>query len=874
MATDEATPLMRQFWELKAQAGDALLLFRMGDFYELFGDDAVEAARLLEITLTSRDKGKADPMPMAGVPHHSVQSYIQKLLRAGRKVAIAEQLEAPGAPGKTIVRREIIRVFTPAVQFDLEGSESAYLAAAAGFAEGAWRLALLEASTGELLLSESMTPARLADEVASLGVRHFLKMGSELPEPLLRWLEGSGALVEELPRNYLSLERAGEVLREQFALSSLDAFFPDDASRLALGTVVAYAARSQRQERLAHVRLPRPLRRKQAMAYGPRTPEHLELSDLYGLVNRTRSAPGARRLRRWLAEPLSVPAEIAERQSAVRWLAENPGGAKRVAELSAQAYDVERICGRLTAGLASPRDTLALGRTIAVLPGLAAALAGAEPLVSLSEGLARSHEALRALGERILRTLREDAPNPAREGGVFARGADAELDRLLTLTEDGQRWLVDLEAREREATGISSLKVRYNRVFGYYIEVTHAHLKSVPDRYQRKQTTVGAERFFTEELKIFEDEIVTAEAKRRALETRLFDELIAVAREATDAVLEAAGWIGEADALTALARLAGEPGWAFPSIDDSLDLDLEAGRHPLVDAASRGAFVPNDTRLSPATRMTLLITGPNMGGKSTVMRQVALIVVLGQVGAPVPAARARWGAVSSLHTLIGAHDAIARGQSTFMVEMSELAHILHHADERSLLVLDEIGRGTSTYDGISVAWATLEWVCRKVRARTLFATHYHELTRLDSELPQMANAHLAVATGGEAAGRTKLRFLYKLREGATNESFGIHVAQLAGLPAPVIERAWEVLDRLEAGAGGASSDLGTADQLPLFGDVTSPSRRARALPAPPEVPPALRELEATDVNSMTPLQALNFLARLKEGASIPAANLA
>ncbi len=855
---------MKQYWDLKSRAEGALLLFRMGDFYELFGDDAVEASKLLEITLTSRDKGKANPMPMAGVPHHSVQGYIQKLLKAGRKVAIGEQLEDPAnlPKGVKIVPRDVTRIFTPAVQFDAQGSEAAYLATAIAGPEG-WSLACLDAATGEALVGGPLSEEAAASELERLPVRHWLRLGGRAP------FEPRGILVEDLPANYLSATRAREILASHNDVADLSAFVPGEQAAHALGLLVAYAARTQKLERLAHLRVPAPLRKPTTLELGPRTAQHLDLigtegPTLLALIDRTRSALGARAFRRWLLAPLKDPREIAARQAAVRELASGP---PRANAILGEIYDLERIVGRLSAKLANPRDTLALGRSIAAIPGLRSALGKAETpgLAELSRTLERLSERLSPLGARIVATQRDDAPLTHRDGGIFARGTDPALDRLLTLADDGSRFLVELETREREATGISTLKVRYNRVFGYYIEVTQAHLKSVPSHYQRKQTTVGAERFFTEELKKFEDEIVNASSRQRALESELFAKLVTDAQAFTRELMDLGRAVGELDSLCSLASLAGEPGWVFPEIDDSLALEIEAGRHPLVAAAAPGAFVPNDLSLSPETRLTLVITGPNMGGKSTIMRQTALIVILGQLGAPVPARKARWGAVSSLHTRIGAHDAIARGQSTFMVEMSELAHILHHADERSLIVLDEIGRGTSTYDGISVAWSALEWIVRQIRARTLFATHYHELTRLAAQLPGVANAHLGVEAGktgdpakpGESAARAgDLRFLYELREGPANESFGIHVARIAGLPRPVIERAWSVLEDLERqSVSDAAGD--PPGQLSLF-----ESRAAE--PAPPPIHPLVTELELADINQMTPMQALNFVVKLQE----------
>lgn len=867
-ALDDQTPLMKQYWELKSQVPDALLFFRMGDFYELFGDDAVKAAGILEITLTSRDKNKANPLPMAGVPHHSVQGYIQKLLKAGKKIAIGEQMEDSDAvkgAGK-IVRREIVRVLTPGIQFDAEGSEPNYLATIVPFKDRSWILACLDASTGEALVSEPLDLDSLSHEVRRNSIQHYLNFSPQLDLNSLAFPES--ALIEALPKNYLSLQRASEILKRHYEIENLQAFISTEAGCYALGILVTYALRTQHQEKLGHLRLPEPLQKPKSLVLGPNTAQHLDLPDLFVLMNRTRSTLGARQLKRWLHAPLRSAAEISTRQQAVQELKKrwSEMGEKISSQLS-QVYDIERICGRINTQLANPKDTLALGQSLASFKNLDALLKGSQSkvLIDLQEKISHLDETLGALAIQITATQKEDAPFTSRDGGIFKPGTSPDLDHLLSLTENGQRWLIELETREKAATGIPSLKVRYNRVFGYYIEITQAHLKNVPPHYQRKQTMVGAERFFTDELKKFEEEILTASTKLKSLEQELFSQLLKEVQTHTLSIMDAARVFGELDALTALALLAQQPGWCFPEVDESLDVEIHAGRHPVVDQAKRGSFVPNSLLLSPDTRLTLLITGPNMGGKSTVMRQTALIVILGQMGAPVPAKAAKWGAVSSLYTRIGAHDAIARGQSTFMVEMSELAHILHHADKNSLIILDEIGRGTSTYDGISVAWATLEWICTKIQARTLFATHYHELIHLSTSLPLLANAHLAVE-GTKGNNQKALRFLYELREGPTNESFGIHVAQLAGLPKPVIDRAWKVLEDLETHSSGSIHAL-SSNQLSLF---AAPSPKYEALPEPEletQIPlephPVLKELETTNVNEMTPIQALNFVVKLQ-----------
>jgi DNA mismatch repair protein MutS len=863
---DDATPLMKQYWELKAQVQNALLFFRMGDFYELFGPDAVTASELLGITLTSRDKNKPNPLPMAGVPHHSVQGYIQKLLRAGKKIAIGEQVEDPETvkQGK-IVRREIVRILTPGVQFDAEGSEANYLACLLPHDQGnSWVLTCLEVSTGEALVSQPTSLASLTHEFQRLPIRHFLRLHTDLNSQQLS--QSETLLVEDLPKNYLSLERAQSLLKAHYEIENLETFLGSNTGALGLGILLTYTLRTQQQERLAHLQLPTPLQQPKTLILGPNTAQHLELGDLFPLIHFTRCTLGARQLKRWMMAPLKSSLDIAQRQKAVAELAQKKSShPEKITQNLAKIYDLERICGRINTRLANPRDTLALGQSLEGLKELPSllTLCESEILILIRERVLHLCEKLTPLAEKITQMQREEAPISSKDGGIFSKGTTPELDRLISLTEDGQRWLVDLELRERELTGISSLKVRYNRVFGYYIEITQAHLKNVPPHYQRKQTMVGAERFFTEELKKFEEEILTASSRQKSMEQELFAQLILEIQKDTSAIMEAARIFGELDALGSLAQLTRLPGWCLPTIDDSLDLEIIGGRHPVVDQAKKGHFVPNDLQLSPQTRRTLLITGPNMGGKSTVMRQTGLILILGQMGAPVPAEKARWGVFSSLYTRIGAQDAIAKGQSTFMVEMSELAHILHYADERSLIILDEIGRGTSTYDGMSVAWATLEWICNQIKARTLFATHYHELIRLAESLPSLANAHMAVENDRTVSAHP-LRFLYQLKEGPTNESFGIHVAQIAGVPKAIIERAWAILSDLEAGESADDSHVDTrVDQLSLF---APPQPKVVQAPQPPviEKNPVLVELESMNLNEMTPIQSLTVLERLKK----------
>lgn len=850
-----STPLMKQFVRLKQEAGDAFLFFRMGDFYELFAEDAVAAAPLLGVTLTSRDKRSENPMPMAGVPFHSATNYIQKILNAGKKVAIAEQILPEGMTAdqiKGIVDRKIIRTFSPAVQFELgRNQQSNYLACLVPTSDKRQVLALLEPATGELRVSDPLDTAQLLQDPTLREIRHFLNSG-KTPNEVLAVLENSEhTLIEEVAPNLVSAVDVDPFLKVQFDRQVLPVLLATEAASRAVAILVRYVLKSQGIERLPHLHEPKPLHESDRLKTGPETLRHLDLEDLFRFVDRTATSMGSRRLKPEIESPLRELKAIHDRQEAIRELAERALDARQIHETLKGVYDLDRILGRLSTRLANPRDTFALAESLACAFRFRALLGRFQSGVLRSLGL-RFEAAVVDLEEitgRILKIQKPDAPTHTREGGIFETGADSELDRLLELTRDGEKFLLELETRERETTGISSLKVKYNRVFGYFIEISSANLKHVPDRYQRKQTMVGGERFFTEELKKFEEEILSASSRQRALESKLFEKLVEELLGHSGVLKSLSDTIGELDAWLSLSFLAARPGWCFPRLDDSLDLKLEGSRHPVVEDSLAGDFVPNDLELSTSTR-TLIITGPNMGGKSTLMRQVAQILLLGQAGAPVPARSASWGVFHSLYTRIGAQDAIAKGQSTFMVEMVELAHILKHADERSFIVLDEIGRGTSTFDGMSVARASLEYLHRNSGARIVFATHYHELTELEAGLPGLKNAYMKVLDE-----RGKLTFLYEMALGRSSKSFGIQVAELAGLPKPVIKQAWEILKELESqGAGSASS------QLSLFAPVPEEPVSSK----PDAIPHAfLDELRSLDPDSLRPIDALQKLADWK-----------
>lgn len=862
MTKKELTPLMQQYYELKEKSEGALLFFRMGDFYELFGDDAVIASRILEITLTSRDKNKEDALAMAGFPHHSITSYLQKLLKAGYKVAIGEQVEDP-KNAKGIVKREIVRTFSPALNFDQMDTEFSYLCSILlEENKKTWTLCLIEPSTGEVLSLSGLTEAELQTEIHSTQIKHILYLENKITESLKKTIKGfQNKLIESLPEHYLSQDRASKLIQAHYDMRDFSSILNSQSSLLCLGLALQYVLKSQNISLLGHLKLPKPLHSAQCIELAPQTITHLNIFDtednLFDLINTTKSSLGSRKLKSWLQRPLNQLNQIQTRQDAVKELSLERHHAKSLSSDFAQCYDIERILGRISTGLANPRDTLCLAQSLNITSSLLEKLSLSRSVLlkNITSDLSKAWTQIQPLCEKILRIQKEDAPLSSKDGGLFNKGFSSELDTLIDLNENGQNWLLSLEKKEKEATGIPSLKVRFNRVFGYYIEVTKTHLKNVPERYQRKQSMATAERFFTEELKKFEDEILSASQKQKSLELNLFQDLIDELKQATLAMSEIAENIAQADALVALSQLAHLTSWSFPEIHEGLDLNIQAGRHPLVDENLHGEFVPNDAQLSPQTQMTLMITGPNMGGKSTYMRQIALMILLGQIGAPIPAKKASWGVVSQLFTRIGAHDAISQGQSTFMVEMTELAHILHHADERSLIILDEIGRGTSTYDGMSVAWATLEWMSSKIKARTFFATHYHELTSLEKELPLLANAHMGVE---EKSG--ELRFLYKIIQGPSLHSFGIQVASLAGIPKPVIQRSWQVLKTLENQEAQIQSPVISTHQMSLFD--TNQVQPEPTL-SPQEIT-TLESLKNINPNEMTPIQALKFLADTKE----------
>jgi DNA mismatch repair protein MutS len=869
-----ATPMMRQYLETKARYPDALLFFRLGDFYELFFEDALTASEALQITLTARSKGD-DKVPMCGVPHHAARGYVAKLLEKGFKVAICDQIEPPGK--SQLVKREVTRVVTPGMVLDdqvLDPREASYLGAVA-LGDAAAGLALLDASTGELRVGEVRSDARLVDELRRAGVRELvLAHGADAARSAA--LERAvGTTASRRPD--ADFERAAEKLARHLGVASLDGF---GVGALPLGlaaaaAALAYLSETQRAAPRHVDRLSR-LATEDALLLDEATRTNLELErtlsggkrkgTLLALLDRTVTAPGARRLAEWLRYPLTDLPAIGARLDAVAELEASAVLREDLAGALKPVADVERLLSRLVLGQGNARDLRALAGALLALPGLAELLtARAAPLLRESAARLRGLEALAALLDRA---VAEEPPPGLKEGGLIRRGYAPELDEIVAIAEDGKGVIARLEAKERERTGISSLKVRYNRVFGYYIEVTKPNLHLVPKDYERRQTTVGGERFATAELKEFEEKVLTAEERRFGLEERLFEELRGKVVAEAARIRSAADAVATADVLLSLARVAAERGYVRPTVDGSEVLEIDDGRHPVVEALLEGgaaAFVPNDvavaSRSAPECERhgaVLVVTGPNMAGKSTVMRQAALVTLLAQMGSFVPARRARVGIVDRIFTRVGASDDLARGRSTFMVEMTETSAILHNATRRSLVVLDEIGRGTSTFDGVSIAWAVAEHLHDQIGCRTLFATHYHELQDLARERPAVRNLTVAVREVGE-----QVVFLRKLVQGGASRSYGIEVAKLAGLPAAVLARAREILKNLEAmevdEGGHASLARGRrrkaagGSQLGLFGPAPGD-------PAAEELAKALRTL---DLDALRPLDALNLLASWK-----------
>jgi DNA mismatch repair protein MutS len=856
-AQNKHTPLMQQYLRIKADYPEILLFFRMGDFYELFYDDARRSAELLDITLTARGQSAGEPIPMAGVPVHAVESYLARLLRKGESVAICEQIGDPDK-AKGPVERKVVRIVTPGTLTEeslLDDRGDRLLAAIARDDDG-WGLAWLDVAGGHLACSRPAGGEALAAEMERLRPAELL-----LPETMKPPVTVDDVAPRRRPDWAFEADSGERALCRQFGVQDLSGFGIEqaDAAVAAAGALLGYA-REMLAGDLPHIGGIRLEQHSQHLLLDAATRRHLEIdrhpdgragNTLIGLLDRAATPMGSRLLRRWLTHPLRDRQTVGQRHAAVDALLDG-GRYRAVRDALAGTGDLERILTRIALGSARPRDLATLRAGLQRIPALRESVDGADDtlLAELAGAMPEQPELL----DLLQRALVEQPPMLVRDGGVIRDGFDPELDELRALSTNADDFLQEYEARERERTGVATLKVGYNRVHGYYIEIGKARAGDVPAEYTRRQTLKNAERFITEELKAHEDKVLSARERSLALEKALYERLVRRLAEAHEALAGVAGAIAALDVLAAFAERAETLNWNRPTLDDEPGLEIVEGRHPVVEAVQDEPFVPNDCALDPERRM-LVITGPNMGGKSTFMRQTALIVLLAHAGSFVPARTLRCGPVDRIFSRIGAGDDLTRGRSTFMVEMIETANILHNATDRSLVLMDEIGRGTSTFDGLALAWAVATELAMQVHAMTLFATHYFELTRLAEDHDGIANVHLTAREHGD-----RIVFLHSVREGPANQSYGLQVARLAGLPTGVLARARAHLERLEAGAEPAASP-----QLSLFGASSARSEQspAAAVEDAEAENDRLRELlDTVDPDALTPRDALDFVYRL------------
>jgi DNA mismatch repair protein MutS len=898
--SDPTTPLMQQYHAIKSRYPHALLLFRLGDFYELFYEDALLASRELQITLTSRNREKGQPIPMCGVPYHAADGYVARLIRAGFKIAICDQMEQPG-PGKKIVRREVVRVITPGTATDvavLDARENNFLAAVAKHASGSpIGLAYVDLSTGEFQATEFSGPRAeedLRDELQLLHPRETL-----LPRPQQLFetaktslLDSTGGVESRLEDWVFQRDYAERILREQFGVAELTGFGLDAHSQAiaAAGAIVHYLRENATHrsdqgdgkngngatalEALGHLDRVRFYQQHDALVLDPVSVRNLELINPIFTEESSRSGPttllatldatvtgmAARLLRSWILRPLLDRDVIEERLNAVAHLLQQTVVRGEIRKELRGILDLERLTSRITLGLATPRELLALRKSLTQMPVLKSFVM--PPPAGGSELLRRLHQEIDELNdvrEVLEAAIADDPPALAADPGVIRSGFHAELDELRNLSQHSKQIIASMEERERKRTSIASLKIRFNHVFGYYIEISKPNLHLAPADYERKQTLVNAERFTSPELKEYERKILAADESILEIERQLFIDLRSSIAAKAARLRKTASAIAQLDVLAAFAKLAADRGYTRPDFNSTGELLIVAGRHPVIEELLRQRgerFVPNDLFFEPARQQLLLITGPNMGGKSTYLRQAALIVLMAQIGCFVPARQAKLPIIDRIFTRIGASDNLARGRSTFLVEMSEVAAILNHATPASLVLLDEVGRGTATFDGLSIAWAVVEHLQKHTRARTLFATHYHELTELANLLPGVKNVHVSVKETPN-----EIIFLRRVEPGSADKSYGIEVARLAGLPRSVIERAREVLKRHQQSEQQLSETL-----TPGATGTTHPNGTQEVLFTPLDRA-VLEKLRTADLDQLKPLDALNLLADLKKQIS-------
>ena len=862
--------MIKQYLSIKEQYPDAILFYRMGDFYEMFFEDAQIASRALEITLTSRNKNDESPVPMCGVPHHAARSYIARLIDKGYKVAVCDQIEDP-AKAKGLVKRDVVRVITPGmiIENELLDERSNNYVLAIKCRDELTGLAFLDISTGAFRITESRDADVIIEEIQRISPSEILLPESSKADPDFLPI---ASILTETSLSYLDdrefeFKRSYKRLTDQFKTISLEGFGCENwkAGICAAGAVVFYIRETQKQK-LEHLTRLETHRLDTYLMVDELTWQNLELSSnirtgsrhatLLAVIDHTCTAMGARLLAQWMRYPLIDIEEIGLRHDAVGQAKDNISTRKDIRETLKSVYDIERIGNKIVMGHSNARDLVALKRSLEMLPAM-------ESLLSVLKGaffrLPEKIDNLSKLADLIDRSIREDAPPTINEGGIIKTGYNRALDELMQISRDAKGWLAQLEVREKESTGINTLKVRYNKVFGYYIEIPKSRSGSVPANYVRKQTLVNAERYIIDELKSFEMKILGAEDQRATLEYEIFNEIRNGVVKNNRSIQKTARFLARLDCVTNLAEVAAQNDYGRPEMTRDGGIFIQDGRHPVVEKMiTAERFVPNTVKMDDTDNQILIITGPNMAGKSTVLRQVALVVIMAQMGAFIPAARAKISITDRIFTRVGALDNLSQGQSTFMVEMQETANILNNATEKSLVIMDEIGRGTSTFDGLSIAWAVAEYLhdLNSRGVKTLFATHYHELTQLAQTKPRVKNLNIAVKEWND-----EIIFLRKLAQGGTNRSYGIQVARLAGIPHPVIDRAKRILYKIEQGdynPGGSrgliNGDRSTAKgpvQLDLFG------KKENKL---------IAELTKADISRMTPLEALNFLNELQQRA--------
>ncbi|ODS50960.1 MAG: DNA mismatch repair protein MutS [Halanaerobium sp. 4-GBenrich] len=859
----ELTPMMRQYHDLKNKYQDAVLFFRLGDFYEMFGEDAKRAAKILDIALTSRNKGGGEKIPMAGVPYHSAASYIEKLIKKGIKVAICEQLEDP-SESSGIVERDVIRVVTPGTVIEneiLSENENNYLAAVFKYGDY-YGFSYTDISTGEFYLTEFSAEKtnKLKDEINRISPR----------ELLLDEQTASSKLINELHNQYnftlnilgqKKFERLYQGLLDHFKLKSLEGFGCEEmkAAVYAAGQILSYLSETQKRT-INQITNLKAYHLEDYMVLDSASRRNLELSStirdnqrsgsLLSILDQTVTSMGAREIKKWINQPLVQKNEITKRHDALAEIIDNYMILEKLrAELS-EIYDLERIMSKITYQSANARDLVALRNSLAKLPAVKKLMV--ELQSDLLSEMQADFDLLEDIYNLIDNSIKNEPPTTITEGGIIKDGYDSKLDELRSLVSSGKDWISALQKEEREKTGINTLKVGFNKVFGYYLEVTNSHTDKVPERYERKQTLSNSERYIIPELKEKESEVLGAEEKINDLEYKLFVEIRDEIAAEVERINKTAAVIAKIDVLLSFSYLAIENNYNRPEINNGAEIKIKDGRHPVVEKMFEEQFVPNDCYLNQSDQRFIIITGPNMSGKSTYMRQVALIVLMAQIGSYVPAAEAVIGLTDRIFTRVGASDDLTTGQSTFMVEMNEVANIVNNSTEKSLIILDEVGRGTSTYDGVSIAWSVSEYLNNpeRIGARTLFATHYHELTRLEDEYQGIKNYNVLVEEDSDG-----VHFLHRIVPGRANDSYGIEVARLAGLPEEIIISAQKILERLEENNKMPVRKLEKTiaddkhQQLPLFNTEKSP---------------ILKKIDEQDILEMTPMDAMNFLYNLKK----------